>query len=144
MLVYRICRRPHSALDGEGARSVGGRWNSPGRAAVYTSEHLSLAALEYFVHVDPTNLPADLVWVKIEIPDTVASETFPGATAPDETDAAIYGDDWLSARRSLILVVPSAVLSVERNVIINPGHAQMAAVRIVEVNLFDFDDRMFK
>ena len=39
------------AFDGEGARLYGGRWNSPGRPAVYTSGSLALAALEVLVHL---------------------------------------------------------------------------------------------
>ncbi|WP_367268713.1 RES domain-containing protein, partial [uncultured Sphingomonas sp.] len=36
MIVHRLCKAAHAALDGEGARMWGGRWNSPGRAMVYT------------------------------------------------------------------------------------------------------------
>ena len=39
------------AFDGEGARLYGGRWNSPGRPAVYTAGSLALAALEVLVHM---------------------------------------------------------------------------------------------
>ena len=38
-------------FDGEGARLYGGRWNSPGRPAVYTVGSLALAALEVLVHL---------------------------------------------------------------------------------------------
>ena len=34
MYVYRLCRARFKALDGEGARLNGGRWNSPGRPIV--------------------------------------------------------------------------------------------------------------
>jgi RES domain-containing protein len=105
---------------------------------------LSLAALEYLVHVDFDNLPTDLVWSKIEIPDTAAIENFPKAIAPNERDAALFGDDWLKNRRTLALLVPSAVLSVEHNVILNPAHSEMAGVRTLETNTFEFDDRLFK
>lgn len=144
MFVYRICGARYTALDGEGSRLYGGRWNSPGRPAVYTSTHLSLAALEYLVHVDFDNLPADLVWLKIEVPDAASMETFPAPTAPNERDAAAFGDDWLASKRTLCLNVPSAVLSVERNIILNPLHGQMANVQTLETNVFEFDDRLFK
>lgn len=143
MFVYRICRAPYTALDGEGARLYGGRWNSPGKPALYTSQHLSLAALEYLVHVDFDNLPLDLVWLKIEVPDAAPLEEFANPVAPNERDAAAYGDAWLLSRRSLGLVVPSAVLSVEKNVIINPLHPAAGTVRTVETAPFEFDDRLF-
>jgi RES domain-containing protein len=144
MFVYRICRRPHTSLDGEGARLWGGRWNSPGKPAVYTSAHLSLAALEYFVHVDPSILPVDLVWMKIQIEDDCSTEIFTGKVAPDPSTAASYGDDWLTAKRSLILMVPSVVLAVELNVIINPAHVEMSCVKTADVSPFEFDGRIFK
>ncbi len=144
MLVYRICRAPYIALDGEGARLYGGRWNSPGKPALYAASHLSLAALEMLVHVDFDNLPIDLVWLKIEIPDTASYENFPNPTAPNEREAALYGDSWLIAKRSLGLIVPSAVLSIEQNVIINPLHGEASLVRLVESVPFEFDDRLFK
>ena len=34
------------ALDGEGNRVFGARWNSPGHGVVYASENLSLCVLE--------------------------------------------------------------------------------------------------
>jgi len=57
MLVYRVCRASFKALDSEGARLNGGRWNSPGQPAVYTSSTLALAALEYLVHIEPADAP---------------------------------------------------------------------------------------
>ncbi|MHB8148190.1 MAG: RES domain-containing protein, partial [Vulcanimicrobiaceae bacterium] len=35
-----------TALSGEGARLYGGRWNTPGVAALYASSSLALALLE--------------------------------------------------------------------------------------------------
>jgi len=59
------------ALDGEGSRLVGGRWNSPGRHLVYTSSHLSLAVLEAYVNIAPAlrdELP-EFEAVRISVPD---------------------------------------------------------------------------
>ena len=57
------------SFDGEGAYRYGGRWSSPGTRLTYTSEHQSLAMLEYFVHLDADDAPPDLVLVTAEIPD---------------------------------------------------------------------------
>jgi RES domain-containing protein len=143
MLVYRICKLVHAPLDGEGARLFGGRWNSAGRPAIYSATHLSLAALEYLVHLDFDNLPSDLVWLKIEIPDGASIETYPQSVAPNETIASTFGDAWLETGNSLCLDVPSAVLSVERNIILNPRHPEMGRVKTIETNDFEFDDRLF-
>src|SRR6185436_5749555 len=69
VIVWRITRAPHQALDGEGARLNGGRWNSEGKPVVYTSATLSLAALEYLVHVEPLLAPNDLVAMAIDLPE---------------------------------------------------------------------------
>ena len=59
--VYRILRRPYSKkpLDGEGAYRFGARCSSAGVRLAYTSEHLSLAIIEYFVHIDADDSPKD-------------------------------------------------------------------------------------
>ena len=59
--LYRILRKAygHAPFDGEGAYRYGGRWSSSGTRLSYTSEHQSLAMLEYFVHLDPGEPPED-------------------------------------------------------------------------------------
>lgn len=49
MVVYRITNVSYkeSTLSGIGAEKVGGRWNEIGTRAVYCSENISLALLEY-------------------------------------------------------------------------------------------------
>src|SRR5262249_50308605 len=80
--VWRLCRRAHAAFDGEGGRLAGGRWNHRGVAVVYTSATLSLAALEYFVHVELADTPGDLVAVAADIPDDVARTELAVASLP--------------------------------------------------------------
>ncbi|MBL8232954.1 MAG: RES domain-containing protein, partial [Bryobacterales bacterium] len=46
MRAFRLCRATFPAYDGEGARRVGGRWNSRGTRVLYMSENRSLAVLE--------------------------------------------------------------------------------------------------
>ena len=146
-----MCRRPYAAFDGEGARLAGGRWNRRGVAVVYTSATLSLAALEYFVNLDFATAPTDLVAIQVSIPDAVSRteigdsalpagwRTYP---APDEL--VRLGSDWTAARRTAVLVVPSAVIPAERNYVLNPGHPEFRAIRIGPAEPFAFDPRMWK
>ncbi|HTJ30497.1 MAG TPA: RES family NAD+ phosphorylase, partial [Acidobacteriaceae bacterium] len=69
--IWRICKARYAAdaFSGEGARRLGGRWNSPGTPLVYASTSLALAAIELFVHLDPTQAPADLVSISAELPE---------------------------------------------------------------------------
>ncbi len=59
--VHRVCRRIYASLDGEGARGVGGRWNSPGRPFVYMAQSVALAVLENLVHMSRPDYPTGYV-----------------------------------------------------------------------------------
>lgn len=74
--VFRVLRAAYARapFDGEGAYRYGGRWSSPGTRLVYTSEHQSLAMLEYFVHLDPEDAPDDLVLATADVPDKLSRE----------------------------------------------------------------------
>jgi RES domain-containing protein len=151
MIVWRITRQVHQALDGEGARVNGGRWNSAGRAVIYTSQSLSLAALEYLVHVDPLLAPSDLVAMEIEVPDErglgagAEADRFPAddwRAYPAPEWQAELGDTWLEDGTFLWLAVPSAIVPEEHNVLIDPRHARMREVRVLSTRPFGFDKRL--
>jgi hypothetical protein len=97
---------PDEDLSGEGARLVGGRWNSPGRPVVTTAEDAALAVLEVRVHLDLdfSLLPADDVLIAIDLDELSAGrlDVFPA-------DTVAFGDAWLASRRSPVLNVPSAI-----------------------------------
>ncbi len=135
MIVHRICRAAHAALDGEGARLHGGRWNLPGSRVVYASATLSLAALEMLVHADPDILPRDLVSVRIEIPDDidvhlVEEGSLPGGWRSHPAPAALarIGEAWIERGATAVMSVPSAVITGERNFLLNPAHADFARI----------------
>lgn len=149
MLVWRIARAPYAALDGEGARRYGGRWNSGGVAVVYASTTLSLAALEYLVHVDPEDVPADLVAMGIRLPDDPPGERVRLSDlppdwnrVPDHPACVARGDAWAREARTLLLRVPSAVVPEEENVLLNPRHPDAARIRVDRSRPFAFDPRL--
>jgi RES domain-containing protein len=120
-------------------------------ALIYTSATLSLAALEYYVHLDPVDSPADLVAIPADIPDAVARSEIgidalpPGwrdYPAPD--DLADLGTAWVRAHRTAVLVVPSALVPQERNLLLNPAHTDFAQIRRGVPEPFSFDPRMWK
>jgi RES domain-containing protein len=151
MVVYRICRRAFRALDGEGARLYGGRWNTPGVPIIYCSESLSLAALEYLMHVDADLVPADLVALSIDVPGAGPAHTVPASDLPrhwrEETEHAgcqALGNVWARDGSALVLRVPAAAIPEEYNVLINPRHPHGAHVRLVAERAFAFDPRLLK
>ena len=139
MLVWRICREAHQALDGEGARLHGGRWTSERISVVYTSSTLALAALEYLVHVDIEDVPDDLVAMAIEVPDDLPPDW---NQVLDHPACARIGDQWAAKGTVLLLLVPSAVVPEESNVLINPDHPRAGDVRMVSIRPFAFDSRL--
>jgi RES domain-containing protein len=150
--VYRILRKPWSKkpLDGEGAWRFGGRWSSPGTRLAYTAEHLSLAMIEYFVHVDPNDPPRDLVVVAADVPDSISrlhavARKLPAdwRQTPAPLRLAGIGDSFALERKAAILIVPSALSPAESNWLINSGHPDFRKIRVLQPEAFRYDDRFF-
>jgi RES domain-containing protein len=149
--VWRICRAVHAAdaFSGEGARRFGGRWNSRGVRMVYASTSLSLAAIEYFIHLEPMLGPDDLVYVSATLPAgepalQLKTGGLPADWRSDEIATRELGDGWIHQRSSLALRVPSVPIPIEDNVLINPLHPRMAEMRIDPPQPFVYDGRMFR
>ena len=152
-LVYRVLRKAYarSPFDGEGAYCFGGRWSSAGVRLSYTSEHQSLAMLEYFVHLDKDDPPTDLVLGVAEIPEDVTKQSVniselaanwrDGAAPPSLTR---FGDEFVSAGESCVLSVPSVLAPREKNCLINPAHAEFSRIVIRDLEPLTYDTRMFE
>lgn len=140
MRAWRVSRAAFADLSGEGARLYGGRWNSPGRALIYTAENPALAILEVRVHLDlePDLIPDDYVLVEIDISGVEVTEL---AIAPDDPGA--FGDGWLATAATPILKAPSFIAPRSFNLLINPAHPGAAGISIVETQPFDFDKRLW-
>lgn len=141
MVAWRLCRRLHASLNGEGAQRFGGRWNSPGRPVVYLAEHPALAALEVRVHLDlPFDLlPNDYVLLRVTVPDSL--EEIGDASAPNTVAA---GDTWLTALRSATVRVASVLIPHAWNVLLNPLHPDAASSEVTSVEPFRFDPRLWQ
>jgi RES domain-containing protein len=150
--VYRVLRKTyaHFALDGEGAYRYGGRWSSPGTRLTYTSEHQSLAMLEYFVHLDANDAPPDLVLVTAEIPTDlshhrIAAQELPSQwrRSPAPAELARIGDEFVRRAAQCVLIVPSALAPHENNWLLNPQDAGFRRVRVLGLEPLSYDPRMF-
>lgn len=150
MLIWRLSLRAHSAFDGEGGLLKSARWHHAGVRIVYTSEHLSLAALEFFVNIGPDEQPVQLAARSAEIPDDVPHERLIPADLPrdwrrlDSHALRDRGMRWLEEQRAAALIVPSALIPQENNCILNPAHPDFARIRVHRVEPFSFDHRMWK
>jgi len=143
VIVHRLAKAAFTALDGEGARRFGGRWNSSGRPAVYAAASPSLAVLEVLVHLDlPGELmPDDYRLLGLEIPDDSPVERLNHAP-PDADACPAIGDSFLARGEALVLLVPSIVVPQEHNAILNVRHPAMDRVAIVIDEPFRFDPRL--
>ncbi len=155
MIVWRIAATMPGhrvdGLSGAGAKITGGRWNSPGRAVLYCSSSIALAALETIVHLSQGTLPLDRFLVRVTIPDRLwrARETLTLAAAPVAWDALPaspasrrYGDEWLDQSRSAVLEIPSIVVPEEYNVLVNPNHARALEVTATVMRPWCYDLRL--
>jgi len=143
--VFRVCRARHARLDGEGARRVGGRWNSAGLAVVYMAQSVALAVLENLVHMSREDFPSNYVCVAATIPDGV--QTLSEAqlrTRPElrTLNARELGDRWIQSCESAVLQVPSVIVPSEHNYLLNPAHPEFAAIVTEPPALFHFDPRL--
>ena len=138
-------------LTGKGAEITGGRWNPKGLPAVYASQSRALACLETVVHLNAGGLPLNRYLVAIEVPDAVwsAAETLAPADLPVGWDAEppgraslAWGADWLRARRSALLLLPSVIIPEERNALINPRHPDAAKLVATKVRRWLYDPRL--
>lgn len=153
MQVYRLARASRRYdLSGYGAFLVGGRWNLPGLAVLYTAEARSLAMLEVLVHLPAADLPTDMYLLTLEVPAGLSQEEIAAADLPADWQrltqphpTALLGHAWLQSRRTLALRVPSVIVAQEHNLLLNPAHPEFAQVRLAaEPQPFYFDERLRK
>ncbi|GAB3538498.1 RES family NAD+ phosphorylase [Noviherbaspirillum agri] len=139
-------------LSGTGAKLTGGRWNRIGTPMLYCAENVALACLETFVHLNSGGLPLNRYLVQVAIPDTL----WQAATRPDILsrshvgwDAMPHGkvsldigEQWAAGRASALMIVPSAIVPEESNILINPAHPDAAKITATKLRKWLYDPRM--
>lgn len=150
MHLWRIGRAlfAASAFSGEGSRLFGGRWNPKGVRVVYTASSLALAAVEYFVNIDPSDAPDDLVASEAALPPTLSIEHLDPSflLSAELTNTLVTkkaGAAWIRSRRSVALQVPSLAIEGDWNILLNPEHPDFAKIQLLPHRPWHFDQRMF-
>lgn len=151
MILWRLTRQANADLSGRGGEVADGRWHTRGRPVVYCAASAALAVLEVRVHLDlPLDLlPDDYVLMRIAPPDDLAVRTIRPSDLPTgwrsrEDLCRPLGDAWLAEGSTALLSVPSAIVEVERNVLLNPRHPEARYVTVVEMTPFGWDERLFR
>lgn len=151
MELYRIAQEQYAEdLSGNGARLFGGRWNSEGQFALYTSSTRSLALLETLAHTPAKLLQAKTyLLITLMVPDTTAIQALDPKKLPDGWDDVEIspftqktGDQFLIAQKKLALVVPSVLIPEEMNYVLNPLHTDFRKVKIINKRRIQFDNRV--
>lgn len=151
MIVFRLSKSKFAYdLSGKGAEIAGGRWNSKGVPVIYTAESRALCVTEIAVHTGLGIIPENYVMVTIEIPDNIKIYEVPNIdlspdwkSIPHSGSTQLLGDTLLKENKYGVIRVQSAVVQGDYNYLINPNHPDVKSIRIVKVEEFSFDRRMF-
>ena len=147
MEIYRICLEKYShALVASGNRA---RWNSKGNFVIYTAGTRALACLENVVHRSGEGLNSLFRVIRIDVPDSLATEELALAQMPAEWQLPRHyarcqplGAAWYQRQTAAVLRVPSSIIAHEHNYVLNTRHPDFAQIRIAGWEDFAFDPRI--
>lgn len=149
MIAYRITLAKwagHLTASGRAAR-----WNSNGYFMLYSASTRALACLENMVH--RRSIGADDLFrvTLIEIPDDLEIKKIDKNRLPINWQEYInyiscqsIGNAWLKGNETVVLQVPSAIITEEYNYLINPQHVSFPRIKIHSIEGFTFDERLLK
>lgn len=148
---YRLVKRKFSssAFNGEGALRFGGQWNSKGQICVYAADSPALAILEVMVHVAKDELMKAYELIEISFSKDLAliadQESLPWSwrMKPATQETADFGDAWIESGASLALAVPSIIVPISWNYLLNNEHPAFAnMVKEAKTVPFEFNGRL--
>lgn len=152
MIVFRLARKKYSDdLSGSGAELTGGRWNYKGTRMLYTADSRALCTAEIAVHTPVGIIPKDYVLITIDLPDnidfkeiTVDELSKDWKKFPYSESTQEIGDKFIRDCKYLYTKVPSVIVQGDYNILINPNHEHFKTVKILKIEQFDFDERLFR
>ena len=142
-----------TAFRGKGSLKTGGRWHHKGTQVTYASEHPGVAVLEKLVWLGSYNMArkSSYVLLPLHLDPEEHLETLDASALPDDWDTFPHpettralGTQWVKEERSVVLAVPSAVLPVAKNYLINPFHPDFHDLEPGEPIPFSWDARLFQ
>ncbi len=114
---------------------------------VYTAGPYSLAVLEILVNLDRSSILPSYSVSSVHFDYTLVERldrsrlpaNWRHSPAPPELQR--IGDEWLASRSCVVLEVPSVVMEIENNYLINPQHLDSSLISIDPPQPFTFDSR---
>jgi len=149
MEVFRIVKEAFA--KGLTASGAANRWNKADQFVVYTGSSRSLSTLELVVHRNNI-VPAfayRMLIISIAEEEKLITAVLQ-ANLPENwrsisacSTLQQMGSDWYKSRQSLILKVPSAIISQEYNYLINIKHPDfLDKVNLVRTESYFWDERL--
>lgn len=151
MLVYRITQTKYAnSLNPPG---IAARWNSAGVRVLYTGGSLALSCLESLVHKNGASMSTgDFSVSIISIDDSISIEeitieelqhlNYDWTAIVNYSITQELGEKWICGGKSAVLKVPSAIIDLEYNYLLNPEHQAFSKIEIVKISKFTFDPRL--
>ena len=153
LTVFRILKSKYAAtpFDGEGAYRFGGRWNQRGTRVIYAAGSLALAALEMLVHLNVDEMLSKYSFAAAIIPSELVLPVAAFRQLPPHWSASPaplatqkIGDDWVKSQVSAVLEVPTSIVPLESNYLLNPEHSDFTKIVLNKPEKFVFDERLRK
>jgi RES domain-containing protein len=147
--LWRLYREQYGpGLDGIGGTFASGRWHRRGQRVVYFGNTAAIVVLERLAHLDPDLLPNDLrlgsFTFDIDVPVRNVADIaqLEEGWTHNEDHTQRLGAEWISEGKGCVLVVPSAILPEESNLVLNPRHPRAGSLRQMSERRFRFDARL--
>jgi len=148
LILYRVSN--HTGLTGKGGELADGRWHTRqlGRRIVYLSDHPALCLLEILVHIEnEEQMPDTYQLLSVDVPDRLIEpldrESLPDGWQNNPAATQLIGNDWLASKKGG-LIVPSVVVPVAMNCLLNPLVHEIKALPTRVVGRFPFDKRLLR
>lgn len=100
--------------------------------------------------MEPAHFRNRYVFITADMPDEARVETLDIRDLPDDwrtryedSELQSIGEAWFRDVRSAFLIVPSAVVPDEHNIIINPTHRDFCTLVVHPPQDFEFDRRLY-
>ena len=147
MIVYRIVHKAvKQLLTGSGNE---GRWCSNGRKVIYTSSSIALACLENILRRSGLGFSSDFRTIYYEIQDDIIIyeikiKNLPGnwRLHSNYDDCQNMGNTLYDKKDSLILKVPSAIITDEFNFFIKTTSPDINRIKVMDDKPFMPDERL--
>lgn len=146
--LYRLTKAIYAKTAFRGSRGRG-RWHRRGTPVVCAADSPATALLETLVHTQRSDLITEpFVVFEIDLSDeyivSLAEDELPATWRvwPWAPEPQAIGTLWYDQALSACLSVPSAVISSQRNYLLNTHHPDYVQARVLGPTAFDIDMRL--